>query len=130
LHTRAKLLYLMTTPMMPLCCKGSPLLPAGEGSPPPGCNASDHDWYPCDGVVQRLNAAARTIMAARDVQVLDLHSVVTSICGATYVNCSICRMEPCSYHYNPGGYTRIAKPIADAIRGLIPQARRDLADNY
>ena len=38
-QTKAKLLYLMTTPMMPECCEGAPLIPAGEGAPVPTCKA-------------------------------------------------------------------------------------------
>ena len=37
--TKAKLLYLMTTPMMPECCAGAALLPSGEGAPVPKCSA-------------------------------------------------------------------------------------------
>jgi hypothetical protein len=39
LKTKAKLLYLMTTPMMPNCCDGGPLIPSGEGAPVPKCKA-------------------------------------------------------------------------------------------
>lgn len=123
LETGAKLQYHLTTPMMPKCCKGAALLPSGEGAPPPGCNASSPWIYPCDDVVLRLNTAAQQIMAAHHVPVVDLYGTVTAQCGAHYVNCSICRMEPCSYHYTPSGYTMIAKPIAASIRTLLGQPR-------
>ena len=84
-------------------------------------------------------------MAARGIQTLDLHKTVTDVCAPQpphlYVNCSICRMEPCScestqpfkvpcvvssrssltlasltVHYKPAGYDMIAKPIAHAFR--------------
>ncbi len=43
----------------------------------------------------------------------------------SYVNCSICRMEPCDYHYNPGGYDIIAKPIAETVRRRRRRARTE-----
>ena len=79
--------------------------------------------YRCDGVVVRLNQAAAAIMAARKIPIVDLHSVVTNVCAPDaphqYINCSICRMEPCSYHYKPAGYAVISKPIAAAIRAVL-----------
>jgi hypothetical protein len=49
--TKAKLLYLMTTPMMPECCAGAALLPSGEGAPVPKCSAGAAATYRCDSVV-------------------------------------------------------------------------------
>ena len=49
--TKAKLLYLMTTPMMPECCAGAALLPSGEGAPVPKCTAGAAT-YRCDSVVR------------------------------------------------------------------------------
>ena len=40
---QAKLLYISTTPMMPTCCKGGPLVPAGEGAPRPECTPADSE---------------------------------------------------------------------------------------
>jgi hypothetical protein len=118
-----KLLYLSTTPMMPACCGGSALLPPTEGSPPPTCKSGATAIYPCDSVVGRLNAAAARVMAKAAVATLDLHKVVTDVCAPTpphtYVNCSICRMTPCSYHYTPEGYAVISRPIVDAIRSKL-----------
>jgi lysophospholipase L1-like esterase len=123
LQTKAKLLYLMTTPMMPQCCDGAALLPSSEGAPVPKCKQGAAATYRCDSVVVRLNEVAAKIMAARAIPTLDLHKVVTDICAPqpphVYSNCTICRMEPCSYHYNPGGYAHISKPIADALRKLL-----------
>jgi hypothetical protein len=91
--------------MMPTCCNGGPLLPAGEGSPSPSCRANEtKNFYPCNDVVQDLNVRAKSIMAQHDIPVVDVYSTVTSQCGEHYVNCTICRMEPCSYHYKPAGY--------------------------
>ena len=50
--TKAKLLYLMTTPMMPECCAGAALLPSGEGAPVPKCTAGAAATYRCDSVVR------------------------------------------------------------------------------
>ena len=123
LKTQAKLLYLMTTPMMPECCNGAALLPSSEGAPIPACKAGASATYRCDSVVVRLNAAAAKVMAARAIPTLDLHKTVTDICAPQpphiYSNCSICRMEPCSYHYKPAGYDLISKPIAAAVRRVL-----------
>jgi lysophospholipase L1-like esterase len=122
-RTKSKLLYLMTTPMMPECCGGAALLPSSEGAPVPKCREGASATYRCDSVVVQLNAAAAKIMEARNIPTLDLHKTVTDICAPQpphiYTNCSICRMEPCSYHYNPGGYAHISKPIATAVRQLL-----------
>jgi hypothetical protein len=119
----AKLLYLLTTPMMPDCCDGGPLIPSSEGAPPPKCKSGAAAVYPCDSVVARLNAAATRVMATHNIPIVDLHTVVTDVCAPeaphTYVNCSICRMAPCSFHYTPDGYDVIAKPIADRIRAVL-----------
>ena len=50
--TKAKLLYLMTTPMMPGCCAGAALLPSGEGAPVPKCTKGAAATYRCDSVVR------------------------------------------------------------------------------
>eukprot|EP01048_Picozoa_sp_COSAG05_P024914 COSAG05_NODE_6089_length_1023_cov_3.033550_1_plen_131_part_00 len=92
-----------------------------NAAPPRAARASA--TYRCDSVVVKLNAAAAKIMAARNIPTLDLHKTVTDICAPQpphiYTNCSICRMEPCSYNYNPGGYAHISKPIATAVRKLL-----------
>jgi hypothetical protein len=114
----------MTTPMMPNCCDGGPLIPSGEGAPVPKCKKGAAAVYSCDSVVGRLNQAAQAIMDARHIATLDLHRVVTDVCAPRsaphmYVNCSICCMEPCSFHYKPSGYEIIGKPIAAAFRKLL-----------
>ena len=123
LQTKAKLLYIYTTPMMPDCCDGAPLIPSSEGAPPPKCKRGAAAIYSCDSVVQRLNQAAQGVMASRKIPTLDLHKVVTDVCAPKpphrYVNCSICRMQPCSFHYNPEGYKMLSQPIASAIRKLL-----------
>eukprot|EP00041_Stephanoeca_diplocostata_P034715 m.1197722 g.1197722 ORF g.1197722 m.1197722 type:complete len:311 (-) comp24568_c0_seq5:271-1203(-) len=118
--TGAKLQYHLTTPMMPTCCLGGPLTPAGEGAPRPQCGKNDtQNFYACDGVVQVLNQKARDIMAARGIPVVDLYSTVTGICGSTYSTCTICRKTPCSFHYTAAGYDAISQPIANAIRATL-----------
>ena len=58
-------------------------------------------------------------MAAKGIPVVDLHAVVTNICGAVYTNCSLCRMEPCSFHYNAAGYGPIAAAVAAEFRKVL-----------
>ena len=71
----------MTTPMMPACCDGAALIPAGEGAPPPVCKAGASHVYKCDSVVRELNTAAAAIMHARRIATVDLHSTVTGACA-------------------------------------------------
>ena len=87
----------------------------------PKCKAGDTHVYPCDTVVQKLNNYASITAFAQGLPTVDLHKEVTDICGTRYVNCSICRMEPCSYHYTPAGYTILAKKVASAMRNLLSQ---------
>lgn len=67
----AKLLYVTTTPFMPLRTQGNT-------------------------VVEDMNAIAREVVGAHSIPIVDLYKVVTDTCGAVYTNCSICRVEPCS----------------------------------
>jgi len=115
-----KLLYVTTTPMMPTCCRGGPLVPAGEGAPTPECGANDtQNFYPCNTVVQELNVMAQRIMERHSVEVVDAYSTVTGMCGNEYKTCSFCRKTPCSFHYTPAGYQHIAQPIAAAMRAML-----------
>ena len=58
-----------------------------------------------------------------NIPYIDLHKTVTDICAPNpphnYVNCSLCRMEPCSFHYNPAGYGPIAAAVATAFRSAL-----------
>ena len=64
-------------------------------------------------------------MAARAIATLDLHTVVTDVCAPgsapphRYANCSICRVQPCSFHYTPAGYNLLAAPIAAKVRAML-----------
>ena len=45
---------------------------------------------------------------------------VIDYCGPLpYVNCSICKQQPCSYHYTPQGYQWISQPINTNISALL-----------
>jgi hypothetical protein len=120
LATKAKLVYILTTPMMPNCCEGGPLLPSGEGAPRPNCARNDTvNFYKCNDVVQELNTRAKAIMEPHNIPTVDVYATVTGICGPSYVNCTICRMTPCSFHYTPVGYDNISIPIAASIRKAL-----------
>ena len=98
--TGAKLLYITTTPYMPLRLLNNT-------------------------VVEDLNAIANVVMAARGVPVLDLYTLVTDHCGAVpYEDCDWCRKHPCSYHYNPQGETPQAAYIAGTIRTMLAEPPR------
>jgi hypothetical protein len=71
----SKLLWVATTPFMPLRRKGNT-------------------------VVEDMNAIAAEVIKPHNIPIVDLYTVVTNVCGPVYTNCSICRVEPCSYHYN------------------------------
>eukprot|EP01079_Euglenida_sp_SAG-EU17-18_P009114 gene9115-1637_t len=91
--TGAKLLYLTTTPYMPLRQKGNM-------------------------VVEQMNNIARSVVAGH-AQIVDLYKTVTDTCGAVYNDCPICRMHPCSYHYNDQGMSAQAGVVADAISSAL-----------
>ena len=111
--------------MEPECCDGAALIPSGEGAPVPKCKTGAVSVYRCDDVVQRLNVVAAAVMAKRAIPTLDLHTVVTDVCAPApphhYVNCSICRMEPCSYHYKSPGYDIISAHVASGLHALLKQ---------
>ena len=101
--TGAKLIYATTTPFMPMTTIG-------------------------DDVVADLNSIARDVIKGKSIGLLDLHEVVMETCSpppahtAPYTNCSICRREPCSYHYNSIGETAQGKAVAAAMRPLVAEA--------
>ena len=66
--------------------------------------------------VEDMNAIAREVLAPFKIPVLDLYTLVTAHCGAVYFDCDICRMTPCSYHYNDAGMKAQAAVVAAAIR--------------
>lgn len=88
-----------------------------------------------DTIVELLNAAAVPVMAARGIEVVDLYSHVTTLCGTVYLNCSICDNEynpatgvTCGYHYNAEGWTYLASFTAPAYAkklAALAAARRD-----
>lgn len=89
-----KLLYISTPPFMPLRTKGNT-------------------------VVEDMNAIAADVVAPYGIPVVDMYSLVTKSCGAIYVNCSICRVEPCSYHYNAAGMDAQGQAVAQAIEKAL-----------
>ena len=96
--TGAALVYATTTPFMPLRTQG-------------------------DTVVEQLNDAARGVAAAAGgVGVVDLHGVITGHCGDVYTDCDICKLSPCSYHYNNDGYTLLGEAAAQALREALKPA--------
>ena len=94
LATGAKLLYVTTTPFMPLRLHN-------------------------DTVVESLNSEASAIMHQHSIPVVDLYEVVTKTCGEVYVNCSICLHQPCWYHYNASGYAKLSGALAAAIKSNL-----------
>ena len=86
-----KVLFITTTPFMPLRTRGNT-------------------------VVEDMNAIARQLVADYNIPVVDLYSTVTDICGPVYTSCAICRKDPCSYHYNGEGMSKQAAVVEAAIR--------------
>eukprot|EP00039_Didymoeca_costata_P028140 m.20125 g.20125 ORF g.20125 m.20125 type:complete len:268 (-) comp6757_c0_seq2:153-956(-) len=86
----AKMLYVSTTPFMPLATTG-------------------------DMVVEMLNEKAAGIMQEKNISVVDMYDVVTGHCGKIYKDCDICRMHPCSYHYNSEGEALEGNYLAKAM---------------
>ena len=99
--------------------------------------------------VEDMNAAARKIMSAHRIPIVDLcegplppravqssqkpgsaspalggpDRTVTDHCGDVYTDCDICRVHPCQYHYNPAGMDAQAKVIAAAFRANLKKKR-------
>ena len=70
-------------------------------------------------VVEQMNTIAQEVVAPHKIPIVDLYSVVTSICGAVYTHCSICRASPCSYHYNADGMGTQSQVLAMAIKDAL-----------
>ena len=94
LALNTKLMYITTTPFMPLRTVGNM-------------------------AVEDMNTIAKGLASAHNIPVIDLYSLVTQKCGAVYTNCSICRVEPCSYHYNAEGMDMQSAYIAKAIGSVL-----------
>jgi hypothetical protein len=64
-------------------------------------------------------------MAARQVPILDLNSLVHEHCGANYSSCSLCDNETqymgieCGYHYSPAGVSVLAAAVADMMTKVL-----------
>eukprot|EP00746_Dinoflagellata_sp_MGD_P057883 gnl/MRDRNA2_/MRDRNA2_248702_c0_seq1.p1 gnl/MRDRNA2_/MRDRNA2_248702_c0~~gnl/MRDRNA2_/MRDRNA2_248702_c0_seq1.p1 ORF type:complete len:296 (+),score=30.22 gnl/MRDRNA2_/MRDRNA2_248702_c0_seq1:81-968(+) len=86
-----KLLYITTTPYMPYRTLNNT-------------------------VVEDMNAIAKTLTEEFKIPNVDLYSYVTQTCGEVYRDCPICRMHPCSAHYNDVGMNAQAKIVAAAIQ--------------
>eukprot|EP00117_Sycon_ciliatum_P035470 scpid89431/ scgid26879/ len=77
------------------------------------------DYTQGNHVVEDLNRIAASVMQTQPspVPIIDLYSAVVKECGPVpYKSCSICRKDPCQYHYTPQGYELIAAPVAEAIK--------------
>jgi len=77
------------------------------------------DYNTGNHAVEMDNEIAAGIMANHSIPTVDLYSVVTAHCGKQYVDCDICAVEPCSYHYKPPGYALISKAVVAAITALL-----------
>ena len=90
-----KLLYISTTPYMPLRTQNNT-------------------------VVEDMNSIAKEVVSPHiSAPIVDLYSAVTAKCGAVYQNCSICRKTPCSFHYNDEGMNAQAAIVAAAVKGAL-----------
>jgi hypothetical protein len=103
---QARLVYVTTTPFMPL-------------------------RYYNNTIVEDLNEIADTIMNAQSIPIINTYDAVIKVCGQVYTNCSICDYEPsawpanappgsfCGYHYTPDGWQIIGSVISDALKKII-----------
>ena len=70
--------------------------------------------------VEHDNQVATGIMQKSQVPITDLYGVITAVCGKQYVDCPICAVSPCTYHYNAEGYEILAGNVTDALsRALL-----------
>jgi hypothetical protein len=80
-------------------------------------------------VVARLNAMALEVMTPHpEIEILDLHKVVTDHCGLNYTDCDWCRKHPCSFHYNYLGEDAQGFAVAEKFREVL-QSRKTAASN-
>eukprot|EP01051_Picozoa_sp_SAG22_P007206 SAG22_NODE_498_length_9728_cov_12.354346_4_plen_370_part_00 len=98
LATKAKIGFLTTTPFMPKRSQN-------------------------DTVVEDMNLLAVEAMKSLHIPVYDLYGVVTKRCGRVYKDCEICRVHPCSFHYNADGERLQAAAVEGAFRVLLKEER-------
>ena len=73
--------------------------------------------------VEHMNALAAAAMRGVGVPVFDLYGTVTAHCGHVYTDCDICRVHPCSFHYNAKGEALQAAVVSQAFKTLLHEAR-------
>ena len=111
MRTGARLIYATMTPYMP----EKYLNPSRPGP-----------WDPRNDVEDKNALAVATVKSRGVTRIDDLYSLVTSKCGKTYRNCSLCDDESkyhpggqCGFHYSPAGWEVLANQTAAAIRSAL-----------
>ena len=90
------------------------------------------DYLLGNHVVEDLNLRAQKIMTSQPtpIPVVGLYDVIVKKCGPLpYVNCSICRKEPCSYHYNAEGSELLATAVSTAIKSALLDESESASSN-
>ena len=100
--TGARLLWVSTTPV-----PTNKTDPSSSLVEPPRFNSD----------VVAFNAAAAKIMAARNIRVFDLYSVVIAHCGEGYSSCDW--QLPNNVHYEKVGWSNLAESMAEAVQSLV-----------
>jgi hypothetical protein len=71
-------------------------------------------------VVEDMNRMQSAACKELNLPYIDLYKVVVDHCGPVpYPDCDICRVHPCSYHYNAQGEALQAKVVAQAFRDML-----------
>ena len=103
---KAKLVYVTTTPFMPL-------------------------RFYNNTIVEDLNVIAQDIMTSQKIPIIDTYDAVINVCGKVYSSCSLCDSEPslwpptappgsdCGYHYTPAGWSLLGSVISNALKKII-----------
>lgn len=92
-----KLLYVDTTPFMPLRTLGNT-------------------------VVEDMNTIAKEVVSKHiSAPIVDLYGEVTKTCGKVYTDCPICAVHPCTFHYNDVGMNAQAAIVAAAITKVLAE---------
>lgn len=123
----------------PVCEAGS--LGCGVPNATAKANSSDPNAPGCGPptyAVSVLNTAATAVMAARNVPILDLNSVIHAHCGANYSFCDLCDNETqymgiyCGYHYSPAGVSVLASTVAQYFTTVLGlgKAEEDVRTGY
>lgn len=88
--------------------------PVGTGAEAPFAGKGPPGWTSLGQCIQDYNAAAAKLLAGTpNVEILDLHSAVSDVCGATYDECNLQLWS--NVHFTTAGKQFCAVQVAAAV---------------